>query len=164
MDFLSFLVWEWMFIWMGWLVIWLVVSVVIGVLASKRGRNGFGWFLLAFVISPLLAGIILALIENLAPQQSQPETRFLSPVSADTKACPRCAEAIKKAATICRFCGYVFPEPSGSITPTPSALPATSTESREAHPNQGIGSEALSLPRCEDCGATLSPLRKTCPN
>jgi RNA polymerase subunit RPABC4/transcription elongation factor Spt4 len=161
MDFLSFLVWEWMFIWIGWLVIWLVVSVVIGVLASKRGRSGFGWFLLAFIISPLLAGLLLALIENLAPQQSQPETRFLTPVSADTKACPRCAETIKKAATVCRFCGYVFPEHS-STAPTPSALPATSAES--IRPNQNIESEALSLPRCEDCGATLSPLRKTCPN
>lgn len=31
-------------------------------------------------------------------------------VSADTKICPQCAEEVKAAAKICRFCRYEFPE------------------------------------------------------
>jgi hypothetical protein len=31
----------------------------VGVVASKRGRTGVRWFLLALAISPLIAGILL---------------------------------------------------------------------------------------------------------
>jgi hypothetical protein len=30
--------------------------------------------------------------------------------NAGTKACPQCAEQIKAAALVCRFCGYSFPK------------------------------------------------------
>lgn len=35
-------------------------------------------------------------------------------VPADTKTCPRCAEMVKAAAKVCRFCGYEF-EPSAAL-------------------------------------------------
>jgi len=38
---------------------------------------------------------------------------------ADSKTCPKCAESIKKAARVCRFCGHPFPE-SDFIVPTAS--------------------------------------------
>jgi hypothetical protein len=41
-------------------IIWLVLTFVIGVAAERRGRSGFGWFLLALFLSPLIAGILLA--------------------------------------------------------------------------------------------------------
>jgi hypothetical protein len=44
---------------------WLIASVLVGIGAAGRGRNGFGWFLLAVIISPLLAFILLALLPNL---------------------------------------------------------------------------------------------------
>jgi len=34
-------------------------ACVCGVLANTRGRNGFGWFGLALLISPILAGAFL---------------------------------------------------------------------------------------------------------
>lgn len=46
------------------LVFWLGFCVLVGYFANKKGRNGFGWFLLAFVISPLFAGIALAMASD----------------------------------------------------------------------------------------------------
>jgi hypothetical protein len=38
---------------------WFLLAIVVGVAASVRGRNGFGWFLLAAVLSPLIAGLLV---------------------------------------------------------------------------------------------------------
>lgn len=38
---------------------WIGFAIVVGVAASNRGRNGAGWGLLAILISPLLAGLLL---------------------------------------------------------------------------------------------------------
>src|SRR5262249_23584073 len=35
--------------------------------ANTRGRSGFGWFLLAAIISPLLAGLLLLALRRLSP-------------------------------------------------------------------------------------------------
>ena len=42
---------------------WILLSIAVGVAAYKRcNRDGFGWFLLAFVFSPLIAGAFLIAI------------------------------------------------------------------------------------------------------
>jgi hypothetical protein len=38
---------------------WLGFAIVVAVAADSRGRNAFGWTILALVISPLLAGLLL---------------------------------------------------------------------------------------------------------
>ena len=43
-------------------IIWLVLSVLVGLWASRKGRSGLGFFLLAVIISPLLASIIVLII------------------------------------------------------------------------------------------------------
>jgi hypothetical protein len=45
-------------------IIWLILTFVIGVAAERRGRSGFGWFLLALFLSPLVAGILLAVFPD----------------------------------------------------------------------------------------------------
>jgi hypothetical protein len=40
-------------------VIWLVLAVIVGVAANTRGRNAIGWTLLAAIISPLIAGLLV---------------------------------------------------------------------------------------------------------
>jgi len=47
------------------LILWLAFAVLIGAAARTRGRNGVGWFLLAILLSPLFAGLILALLPDL---------------------------------------------------------------------------------------------------
>ena len=44
---------------------WIGFAVIVGVAANTRGRSGFGWFLLAVGISPLLAGLLLIVLPRL---------------------------------------------------------------------------------------------------
>jgi hypothetical protein len=45
-------------------VLWVVLVVIITIAAGKRGRNGFGYFLLSLVFSPLAGLIALATIPD----------------------------------------------------------------------------------------------------
>jgi hypothetical protein len=38
---------------------WIAFAIIVGVAANTRGRNGGGWFILAVLISPLLAGLLV---------------------------------------------------------------------------------------------------------
>lgn len=51
------------------------------------------------------------------------------PASADTKTCPMCAEDVKAAAVLCRFCGHRF-----DLEPVTTALPATVEEPTAPQP------------------------------
>jgi len=42
-------------------IIWLGVSILVGALASGKGRSGFGWFILSILLSPLIGAIALAI-------------------------------------------------------------------------------------------------------
>lgn len=45
---------------MTWFIAWVLLSVVVGMVAQNyRDRNGFGWFVLALVVSPLIAGLLV---------------------------------------------------------------------------------------------------------
>jgi hypothetical protein len=81
------------------LIGWFVFSIAVGILASIRGRHGFGWFLLAIFISPLLAGIFCLASKNLSdidPEKPTPETHVK---------CPDCREFVLKDARKCKHCG-----------------------------------------------------------
>jgi hypothetical protein len=60
---------------------WAIFSVVIGVGANARGRSALGWFLLALLISPLLALILLLVLPSVGdePRQSTPPTSSFAP-------------------------------------------------------------------------------------
>lgn len=49
---------------------WFIFSIVIGIVASHRGRTGFGWFLLAILLSPVLMFILLVCLPSLKPPVS----------------------------------------------------------------------------------------------
>src|SRR5215475_11379583 len=51
---------------MEFVFFYLGLSAVVGVVAQcRRNRNGVGWFLLSLLISPLLAGLLVAATANL---------------------------------------------------------------------------------------------------
>lgn len=80
---------------------WLALSVLCGVLASKNNRSGFGYFILALIISPLLCGLLLLIIGKRADETP--------PAIEDQRIkCPECAELILKEAKKCKHCGSVL--------------------------------------------------------
>ena len=50
---------------------WIVGSIALGWIASQKGRNGFGWFLLSLAVSPLLSAVFL-IAAGAAPSVSGP--------------------------------------------------------------------------------------------
>lgn len=79
-------------------VIWIGLAGAVGALAANRDRSGIGWFLLAVILSPLIAAIFLLLAGE-----------------GHTARCPFCAEKIKAAAKVCPHC-------RGDLQPLPLHL------------------------------------------
>ena len=71
-------------------VLWLALSVVAGVIASNKGRSGWGFFFLSVILSPLI-GITAALVAS--SNRKNVEEKQIA--SGDNKKCPYCAEIIK---------------------------------------------------------------------
>jgi hypothetical protein len=47
------------------IVCWFVLAIVVGVAAVGRRRSSVGWFVLALILSPLIAGLLLAILPEL---------------------------------------------------------------------------------------------------
>lgn len=88
-------------------IFWLLFSVVVGIIASSRGRSGFGWFLLSIIISPLLSLILVALLPSLktAAPVAGPNPQPAAPSVDQLRKCPECAELILREARRCKHCG-----------------------------------------------------------
>ena len=50
---------------MGIVLAWIVLSVIVGVAANTRGRGGAGWAVLALIVSPLIAGLLVLALPKL---------------------------------------------------------------------------------------------------
>lgn len=79
-------------------IVWLLLALVVGVAASGRGRSGFGWFVLAVVLSPLIAGLLVLAMPSLKGTAQAPSL-------ATHRKCPECAELVLKEARVCKHCG-----------------------------------------------------------
>lgn len=89
--------------------IMLVGAILNALLAKGRGRSPMGWAVLG-AFFPLISLLILAILRDLRDPDplARPTPNLQPALPPDAKACPRCAEHVKRAATICRFCGYDF--------------------------------------------------------
>lgn len=80
-------------------VLWIIFAILVGGYASSKGRSGFGFFLIAALLSPLI-GFIIALA--VSPINSKVEQKALK--AGDMKKCPSCAELVKAEAKLCKHC------------------------------------------------------------
>lgn len=80
------------------------------------GAYGCGEFLIALLLCVVLIGILVFIYMLLVKPDGtltvtyefRSETPLTNESTFDGKTCPQCAETVKAAAKICRFCGYKF--------------------------------------------------------
>lgn len=80
--------------------IWLVLSIAIGFWANKKGRNWFGWMVLSLLVSPLIAGVFLAIVSDNTEAAQAQRNMHLTHVR-----CPDCRELVRRDARKCKHCG-----------------------------------------------------------
>lgn len=82
---------------------WLFFAILVAMLAGKRGRSGFGWFLLSAIISPLLAVLLLLVLDNLSATATAKAGD--APTPQTHVRCPECRELVRADARKCKHCG-----------------------------------------------------------
>lgn len=85
---------------MEFLILWGLCGFIGGCVASSKGNSFMGGFFVGLILGPI-GWIISALMSGPPLPQSIQVTVNNTP---ELKVCPYCAEQIKAAATICRFC------------------------------------------------------------
>jgi peptidoglycan/LPS O-acetylase OafA/YrhL len=110
---------DWLFLAIQIAGLVLIIGLIapIWYLASDKGHSPFLWCILALVLTPVVA-ILLLIAMPAKPRQTRPSEAVWQPV----KKCPYCAETIWIEAKVCRFCGRdLVPKanmPDSSVPPT----------------------------------------------
>jgi hypothetical protein len=97
---------------MEFLAIWVIVAIAAAIIASNKKRSAAGWFILCLLMAPAI--IILLALPTLDESKGAQLVQLVDPDP--VKVCPQCAETVKAAARICRYCRHEFPpEPEEEI-------------------------------------------------
>jgi len=117
----------------AWVFFGVTMAAVVAIIAQSKGRPASGWFFFGLVFWPI-ALVCILVAESKKPTKPQ---RVIIEATADAveefEPCPFCAEPIRAAAKVCRFCNRDLPEEWSA----PVALPAapTTSEHGAASPN-----------------------------
>lgn len=129
-------------------IFWFGFAFLVGMFASSRGRGGFGWFLLAAIISPLLAFILCAVMENLRDTAAKQAAIESLPSDKTHIRCTQCAEFVLPQAKVCKHCGAALtPATQSAPAVAPPSARATETDNKDAFsmalPWVGLGAVSL---------------------
>jgi Short C-terminal domain len=72
------------------ILFWFIFSGLVAFIASKKKRNPFGWFMLAFILSPIFIVIVLLIVGDYCVE------------------CPSCKGKVDKYAKKCAHCGQLL--------------------------------------------------------
>ena len=78
-------------------LVYLATMVLAGFVAKERNRSFFAWFLGSFWLTAIITIPLLYLLPAV-------------PKKVPAKRCPKCAELVRKEATVCKHCGHSFEE------------------------------------------------------
>lgn len=112
---------------MGFLTVWIICAIIGAAAAPGRNRSAGAWFFICLVFG--VFGIAALFLMD--PLPATPDV-----AASDARACPHCAETIKKAANVCKHCGRDVPPAEGygpvpvlQVTKQPPAHQAAPTDS-----------------------------------
>lgn len=118
----------------GWAVgAWLLCALLVGFAARSRGRSLVAWLLLAVVVTPLVAALLLISFADRSHVRVRADARRGRD---GQRLCPSCAEVVWAEARRCRFClTELARKPVAAPTATVTALPAARAADRRVEPS-----------------------------
>ncbi|MGY3443473.1 hypothetical protein [Bradyrhizobium sp. USDA 4473] len=81
---------------------WVIFAIIVAIAANSTGRNGLGWFVLAVIISPLLAFVLLV---GMPTRTSDSGPTWMEKHEGKARTCPFCAEYIQPTAIVRKHYG-----------------------------------------------------------
>ena len=85
--------------------LWIVFCVLVGYFAKQKGRHPIFWGLLAFFFSPVLAGVLLILLDNPVGQSIKKRKKKAKTIGTAKVECSNCGGYVSSAASFCSNCG-----------------------------------------------------------
>ncbi len=107
----------------GWAIgAWLLCALLVGFAARSRGRSFAVWLLLAVVVTPIVAALVLV---SFADRSASRLRDFARKGRDGLRLCPSCAEVVWAEARRCRFCLVdLAPKPAPApVARLPAAAP-----------------------------------------
>jgi len=87
------------------LTFWVVCAAICAIIAGSKNRSALGWAVLGAIFG-VFALLVVACLGKL-PEEGSAAAMALE-ASEPMKVCPQCAETVKAAAKVCRYCGHNF--------------------------------------------------------
>lgn len=84
---------------------WFVLCILVGYWAHTRGRFGLGWGIISLMLSPLIGGLIIAILPK-AGKAALPRDEVGNPITPNSHVrCTDCRELVRRDARKCKHCG-----------------------------------------------------------